>query len=98
MMAIGSLVPAFISAVVTPRISGERLGESPEFLEDARLAVEMIPEMAPLAGAVSALRSNIRGALTFDIDALHAGSDSGSKVCLAGKFGPRPYRRLCSRS
>lgn len=49
-MAVGSLVPAFLVAVVTPMLSGERLGESPEFLHAARGALEAIPEMAPLTG------------------------------------------------
>jgi ABC-2 type transport system permease protein len=49
-MAVGSLVPAFIITVITPMMSGERLGESTEFAEGARLAEKMIPEMAPLAG------------------------------------------------
>ena len=49
-MAVGSLVPAFLVAVVTPMLSGERLGESPEFAHAARGAIEAIPEMAPLAG------------------------------------------------
>ena len=50
-MAVGSLVPAFLVAVVTPMLSGERLGESPEFVHAARGALAAIPEMAPLAGA-----------------------------------------------
>jgi ABC-2 type transport system permease protein len=49
-MSIGSLVPAFIIAVVTPRLSGERLGESREFAEAARTAAEVVPEMAALHG------------------------------------------------
>ena len=49
-MAVGSLVPAFVVAIVTPMLSGERLGESREFSDGARLAVNMIPEMASLAG------------------------------------------------
>jgi ABC-2 type transport system permease protein len=50
-MAVGSLVPAFLVAVATPMLSGERLGESPEFAHAARAALQSIPEMAPLAGA-----------------------------------------------
>jgi ABC-2 type transport system permease protein len=49
-MAIGSVAPAFIVAVVAPSLSGEHLGESPEFAEGARLAVAQIPEMAGLGG------------------------------------------------
>ena len=49
-MALGSLVPAFIVAVVTPLISGELLGESPEFSKAAEVAAETIPEMAALSG------------------------------------------------
>jgi ABC-2 type transport system permease protein len=50
-MVVGSLVPAFLVAVVTPMLSGERLGESPEFSQAARDALAAIPEMAALTGA-----------------------------------------------
>jgi ABC-2 type transport system permease protein len=50
-MVVGSMVPAFLVAVVTPILSGEHLGESPEFSQAAREALQAIPEMASLSGA-----------------------------------------------
>jgi ABC-2 type transport system permease protein len=50
-MALGSLVPAFIIAVIAPTMSGERLGDSREFSEGARQAIDILPEMAALHGS-----------------------------------------------
>jgi ABC-2 type transport system permease protein len=49
-MVVGSLVPAFVVAVGAPMLSGEQLGESPEFSHAARQALAAIPEMAALSG------------------------------------------------
>lgn len=50
-MALGSLVPAFVVAVVAPLLSGERLGESREFSDGARQAIAVLPELAALQGS-----------------------------------------------
>lgn len=50
MMVFGSLFPAFLVIVITPRLVGTTLEESGEFAEEAANAAGMIPELAGLAG------------------------------------------------
>ena len=50
LMVIGSLFPALLVIVVTPRMVGRSLGESGEFSEQATKAVTAIPELATLSG------------------------------------------------
>lgn len=49
-MAVASLVPAFLVAVVAPMFAGESLADSDDFSEGARLAVSIVPELAGLNG------------------------------------------------
>jgi ABC-2 type transport system permease protein len=49
-MAITSLIPGFLVAVIAPIIAGETLLASEEFTEGAELAVSMVPELALLGG------------------------------------------------
>ena len=49
-MAIASLVPGFLVAVVAPLFAGETLAESKEFTEGAALAIPIVPELAALEG------------------------------------------------
>jgi ABC-2 type transport system ATP-binding protein len=49
-VALAALVPAFLVAVLAPRLSGERLGDSAEFSAAANLAAARIPELARLEG------------------------------------------------
>jgi ABC-2 type transport system permease protein len=49
-MAIASLIPAFLVAIVAPIFAGETLAESDEFSEGARLAISIVPELAALDG------------------------------------------------
>lgn len=50
LMVFGSLFPAFLVIVITPRLVGESLEESGQFSEEAANAVGMIPELAALSG------------------------------------------------
>ena len=50
LMVIGSLFPAFLVIVVAPRLVGQTLEESGDFVEEAANAVAKIPELAGLAG------------------------------------------------
>lgn len=50
LMVFGSLFPAFLVIVVTPRLVGRTLEESGEFSEEAANAVGVIPELAGLSG------------------------------------------------
>lgn len=49
-MAIASLVPGFLVAVVAPLFAGETLAQSKEFTEGAALAIAIVPELATLEG------------------------------------------------
>jgi len=49
-MAIASLIPPFLIAVVTPILAGESLAESEEFSDGAELAISIVPELSTLAG------------------------------------------------
>jgi ABC-2 type transport system permease protein len=50
LMVLGSLFPAFLVIVVTPRLIGKTLEESGEFADEAARAVGMMPELAGLTG------------------------------------------------
>jgi len=50
MMVFGSLFPAFLVIVITPRLVGRTIEESGEFAEEAANAVGLIPELAGLTG------------------------------------------------
>ena len=50
LMAIVSLVPAFLIAIVIPMLVGEALAESDEFTEGAALAIQIVPELGRLRG------------------------------------------------
>ena len=50
LMAIASLIPAFLVAIVAPMLVGETLAESDEFTEGAKLAIQIVPELARLEG------------------------------------------------
>jgi ABC-2 type transport system permease protein len=50
LMVFGSLFPAFLILVITPRLTGETLEESGAFAEGAAAAVGLIPELAGLSG------------------------------------------------
>lgn len=50
LMVLGSLFPAFLVIVITPRVLGETLEESGSFSEEAAHAVGVIPELAGLTG------------------------------------------------
>jgi ABC-2 type transport system permease protein len=50
LMVLGSLFPAFLVIVVTPRMIGKTLEESGEFADEAARAVGMMPELAGLTG------------------------------------------------
>ena len=50
LMVVGSLFPAFLVIVVTPKMVGRSLGESGEFSEQAARTVTAIPELATLSG------------------------------------------------
>jgi ABC-2 type transport system permease protein len=50
LMVFGSLFPAFLVIVVTPRLIGKTLEESGEFADEAARAVGMMPELAGLTG------------------------------------------------
>lgn len=50
LMAIASLIPAFLVAVVLPMLVGERLTESDDFTEGAALAIQIVPELGHLDG------------------------------------------------
>lgn len=49
-MAIASLIPAFLVAIVAPMFAGETLAESNEFSDGASLAISIVPELATLSG------------------------------------------------
>jgi ABC-2 type transport system permease protein len=49
-MAIASLIPGFLVAIVVPMLSGETLEDSEDFAEGAALAIAMVPELARLEG------------------------------------------------
>jgi ABC-2 type transport system permease protein len=50
MMVFGSLFPAFLVIVITPRLVGETLEESGQFAEEAANAAGVFPELAGLSG------------------------------------------------
>lgn len=50
MMVFGSLFPAFLVIVITPRLVGRTLEESGEFAEEAANAAGLFPELAGLSG------------------------------------------------
>jgi ABC-2 type transport system permease protein len=50
LMVFGSLFPAFLVIVITPRLVGRTLEESGEFAEEAARAAGMIPDLAGLSG------------------------------------------------
>ncbi len=50
MMVFGSLFPAFLVIVITPRLVGKTLEESGEFANEAANAAAMLPELAGLSG------------------------------------------------
>ena len=50
MMVLGSLFPAFLVIVITPRMLGRTLEESGEFADEAARAAGMMPELAGLSG------------------------------------------------
>ncbi|HYE86999.1 MAG TPA: ABC transporter permease subunit [Vicinamibacterales bacterium] len=50
LMVLGSLFPALLVIVITPRLVGETLEESGSFSEEAANAVAVIPELAGLTG------------------------------------------------
>jgi ABC-2 type transport system permease protein len=50
MMVFGSLFPAFLVIVITPRLVGKTLEEAGEFSEQAAKAAERIPDLAGLSG------------------------------------------------
>lgn len=50
LMVLGSLFPAFLVIVITPRMMGRSLGESGEFSTQAAHAIATIPELAGLTG------------------------------------------------
>lgn len=49
-MALASLVPAFLVAVIAPRLSGETLGDSSDFADAATQAIGTIPGLSHLDG------------------------------------------------
>jgi ABC-2 type transport system permease protein len=49
--AFASVVPAFLVTIVLPKLSGETLADSEEFLEGARLAISRLPELSRLEDA-----------------------------------------------
>lgn len=50
-MAIASLVPAFLISVAAPMLSGESLADGEEFSKGAALAAQVVPELSHLRGA-----------------------------------------------
>lgn len=50
LMAIASLIPAFLVAVIAPMLVGETLAESDEFNEGAAFATQVVPELGRLDG------------------------------------------------
>lgn len=50
LMVLASLIPAFLVAIGAPMIAGRTLEESGDFVEESVRAIEMIPELAGLAG------------------------------------------------
>lgn len=50
MMVFGSLFPAFLVIVITPRMVGRTLEESGEFADEVARATGMLPELAGLTG------------------------------------------------
>ena len=50
MMVFGSLFPAFLVIILTPRLVGKTLEESGEFAEEAARAMGTMPELAGLSG------------------------------------------------
>jgi ABC-2 type transport system permease protein len=50
LMVFGSLFPAFLVLVITPRLVGKTLEESGEFAEEAANAATLLPELAGLSG------------------------------------------------
>lgn len=49
-IALVSLLPAFLVAIIAPMLAGEPLAESDEFNEGAALAIQIAPELAALHG------------------------------------------------
>lgn len=49
-MVFGALIPAFLVVIGAPLIAGKTLEQSGEFADEARAAVQMVPELAGLGG------------------------------------------------
>jgi ABC-2 type transport system permease protein len=50
LMVFASLIPAFLVAIGAPMIAGRSLEESGDFVEESARAIDLIPELAGLAG------------------------------------------------
>ena len=49
-MVLGSLFPAFLVIVLTPRLVGKSLEQSGQFVDEAAQATQQLPELAALTG------------------------------------------------